>query len=193
MRKAAGVINTFLLSLLLLASASCHSTHHISGSKQPPKTQTTRISTEDYIAIYKDVAIETMHRYGIPASITLAQAIIESASGNSALARNANNHFGIKCTSSWKGETYYRDNGKENSCYRAYKNAEQSFRDHADFLTRDRYAVLFKYSSTDYKKWAHGLKRTGYASNPKYSQTLIETIERYNLHYYDEKVKKHRY
>mgnify|MGYP005844774169 CR=1 FL=1 len=139
-----------------------------------------------YIQQYKDIAIREMHQYGIPASITLAQGILESAGGESYLANKANNHFGIKCHRDWKGKKVYRDDDAKNECFRHYKHAEESFRDHSLFLSqRSRYNFLFDYDRTDYKSWAKGLKKAGYATNPKYPSLLIELIERYNLHQYD--------
>jgi LysM repeat protein len=150
-----------------------------------------KISTEEYIRTYKDVAIKKMKEYGIPASITLAQGILESGSGNSGLARKANNHFGIKCHKGWTGKTYHMDDDAKNECFRKYGNPADSYRDHSLFLTqRDRYAFLFDYDVTDYKSWARGLKKAGYATNPKYPQLLISLIERYDLAQYDTGKKK---
>ncbi len=154
-----------------------------------------KISTEDYIKIYKDIAIEKMREYKIPASITLAQGILESGSGNSDLARKANNHFGIKCHKGWTGRTYIMDDDEKNECFRRYRKAEESYHDHSLFLTtRDRYADLFKLKITDYKGWAKGLSKAGYATNPRYPELLIRIIERYDLTKYDEEAlkKSHR-
>jgi len=141
---------------------------------------------EAYIQKYKAVAIEEMHEFGIPASITLAQGILESAGGESYLATKGNNHFGIKCHLDWKGKKIYRDDDRKNECFRKYEHAEESFRDHSLFLSeRSRYRFLFDYDRTDYKSWARGLKKAGYATNPRYPQLLIELIERYDLHQYD--------
>lgn len=145
-----------------------------------------RITPHEYVALYSHIAVKHMKEYGIPASITLAQGILESGSGNSDLARNANNHFGIKCHRGWEGESYLKDDDAKNECFRKYKTAEESFTDHAVFLTtRSRYATLFELGSTDYKAWAHGLKAAGYATNPEYAERLIGVIERYELHEYD--------
>jgi LysM repeat protein len=152
-----------------------------------------KLTPEQYIAKYKDIAIEEMHRTGIPASITLAQGYLESGCGNSQLATKANNHFGIKCHSDWKGKEYYiedddyDENGKlKKSCFRVYDNPEESYHDHSEFLTgRSRYAFLFELRTTDYKGWARGLKKAGYATNPKYADLLINIIERYELYEYD--------
>ncbi|MBU2553684.1 MAG: glucosaminidase domain-containing protein [Bacteroidetes bacterium] len=150
-----------------------------------------RISTEEYIKTYKDIAIEKMKNYRIPASITLAQGILESGSGNSRLAQKANNHFGIKCHKGWTGKTFYMDDDEKNECFRKYKKAEDSYRDHSLFLTqRGRYSFLFDLKITDYKAWAKGLKKAGYATNPKYPEILISIIERYNLMKYDNQGKK---
>ncbi len=139
-----------------------------------------------YINKYKVTAVEKMLEHGIPASITLAQGILESGSGKSQLAIKANNHFGIKCHNDWRGKTYTMDDDKKNECFRKYKSAAQSFEDHSQFLTtRDRYAFLFEYKVTDYKKWAHGLKKAGYATNPHYAQMLIKVIEDYHLNRFD--------
>ena len=142
---------------------------------------------EEYIEKYKDAAIQYMKTHGIPASITLAQGCLESADGNSDLAVRANNHFGIKCHNDWKGPTYYKkgdDPGK--SCYRKYRNASESFKDHSDFLRYgQRYAFLFDLEITDYKGWSHGLKKAGYATDPKYAQKLIKIIEDYRLYSFD--------
>ncbi len=155
-----------------------------------------RMTTEEYIEKYKDVAIEKMLKYKIPASITLAQAILESGSGNSKLARKANNHFGIKCHKDWHGKRFYMDDDVKHECFRKYKKVADSYRDHSLFLTtRGRYSFLFDYDITDYKKWAYGLKKAGYATNPKYPKLLIGLIERYHLDRYDKealKGSKHR-
>lgn len=144
-----------------------------------------RISRSEYISTYKEAAIEEMHRSGVPASITLAQGILESGDGNSPLARYANNHFGIKCHSEWKGKTFIQDDDSKDECFRSYKTALESFRDHSQFLKKNRYAFLFELKPTDYKAWARGLKKAGYATNPKYPQLLIDLIEKNELHQYD--------
>src|SRR5690554_2510023 len=163
-----------LLALLFLITFS------FSASGNTPK-----ISLEKYIETWKDVAISQMHSHGVPASITLAQGILESGFGNSDLAVKANNHFGIKCHD-WKGESFLKDDDKRNECFRKYKNAAQSFEDHSHFLTgRSRYAFLFDLDVTNYKGWAKGLKQAGYATNPSYDKRLIDLIERYDLDQYD--------
>lgn len=144
-------------------------------------------STESYIEQYAEAAIENMKKSGVPASITLAQGILESGSGNSDLARSAKNHFGIKCHTGWTGKTYHMDDDAPNECFRSYDKVLDSYRDHAEFLrTRPRYASLFELRITDYKGWANGLKAAGYATNPKYPELLIGLIERYSLHKYDQ-------
>ena len=148
-----------------------------------------KITVDEYVNTYNDLAISEMKRSGIPASIKLAQGILESANGNSRLAVVANNHFGIKCHG-WEGEEIYHDDDKKNECFRRYKNAKDSWIDHTEFLmSRSRYAFLFEYKSTDYKSWAKGLLKAGYATNPNYPQLLINLIERHNLNQYDTGVK----
>lgn len=142
--------------------------------------------TISYIDQYRDVAIREMKKFGVPASITLAQGILESGSGQSYLAKRANNHFGIKCHLDWDGKRVYHDDDEKNECFRAYKDPDESFRDHSLFLkNRSRYAFLFKEDPTDYRAWARGLKKAGYATNRKYPTLLIDLIERYELHKYD--------
>ena len=139
-----------------------------------------------YIAQYKDLAVREMQQYRIPASITLAQGIHESNAGTSELARNARNHFGIKCKAEWNGGKYYYDDDAKGECFRVYDEAEKSYVDHSLFLsTRDRYKSLFSLPLTDYSAWAHGLKAAGYATNPKYASILISIIERYQLYQLD--------
>ena len=139
-----------------------------------------------YIDKYKDLAIEQMKEHKIPASITLAQGLLESGAGMSELARKSNNHFGIKCGGSWKGRTVRHDDDARQECFRAYKNPRDSYEDHSTFLTRGaRYAFLFKLDITDYKGWARGLKKAGYATDPSYANRLITIIEDYDLYKYD--------
>jgi len=143
-------------------------------------------NTQAYIEKYKDLAIREMIRTGVPASITLAQGIVESDYGRSTLAREANNHFGIKCHSDWTGMTFRHHDNRRNECFRKYTRAEESFTDHSDFLrSGSRYSFLFSLSPTDYKGWARGLKKAGYATNPDYAIMLIRKIEENNLQYYD--------
>ena len=135
-----------------------------------------------YIIQYREIAVREMGISHIPASITLAQGILESNAGQSDLARDANNHFGIKCHKEWAGETMYKDDDKPNECFRKYKTAEESFHDHSSFLIqRDRYKLLFRLKTTDYKGWAEGLKKAGYATSPTYAEKLIKTIETFGL------------
>ena len=145
-----------------------------------------RITPDEYIQTYKVIAMREMRDHQIPASITLAQGILESGAGNSALAREAKNHFGIKCHRDWTGDTFYADDDEENECFRKYTNAEESYRDHSAFLRNNkRYASLFELDITDYEGWAKGLKAAGYATNPKYAQLLIDRIRLYGLPRYD--------
>ena len=138
-------------------------------------------SYQTYINQYKDLAIEQMLRYRIPASITLAQGLFESRAGQSDLVRQGNNHFGIKCASDWVGRTYTHDDETKNECFRQYASAADSYEDHSLFLQRKRYESLFALPLADYKGWAHGLKACGYATDPKYADKLIRIIELYNL------------
>ena len=140
-----------------------------------------RISNDEYVETWRQVAVKQMIDYKIPACITLAQGILESGSGNSMLAQKGNNHFGIKCHG-WKGDKMFLDDDQKDECFRVYDNAELSYVDHSDFLVgKSRYASLLENDITDYKAWAKGLKDAGYATNPKYSNLLIEIIERLNL------------
>ena len=142
--------------------------------------------TERYIQQYTKIAVEEMNRYNIPASITLAQGILESGNGESRLAVDGKNHFGIKCHNNWNGKTIIEDDDEKGECFRKYSKVAESYRDHSLFLTeRGRYSFLFEYRKTDYKKWAKGLKKAGYATNPKYPKLLIDLIERYSLYNYD--------
>ena len=171
----------YLFSLLvLILFSSCHRKLH-----RQQKAARNKITTEEYIATYKKIARKEMKQHGIPASITLAQGILESGNGNSELARRANNHFGIKCTKDWNGKTYHIDDDKPNECFRRYKHPEASFHDHSAFLKSKRYSGLFELDRDDYKGWAKGLKKAGYATNPKYPQLLINLIEKHKLYQYD--------
>ncbi len=146
-------------------------------------------SREEYIQRYQLLAIEEMNRSGIPASITLAQGCLESGDGNSELARKSNNHFGIKCKSSWRGKKVYYDDDEKNECFRKYKTVEESYIDHSDFLMGNpRYSALFALKTTDYKGWARGLKKAGYATSKVYAHKLIEIIEKHKLHRLDKKM-----
>ncbi len=145
---------------------------------------------QDYINKYSDLAVREMKRVGIPASITLAQGMLESGNGNSTLARKSNNHFGIKCHNDWTGKKVYHDDDRKGECFRKYNNVYDSYLDHSDFLvTKQRYASLFTLKKTDYKGWAHGLKKAGYATDPRYAKRLIEIIETHHLDQYDKGVK----
>lgn len=142
-----------------------------------------------YIDRYQQIAMEEMAQYGIPASITLAQGILESGAGRGELTRKANNHFGIKCHTEWKGARVYHDDDEKGECFRKYRDPKYSFRDHSLFLTeRSRYQDLFRLRKDDYKGWAKGLKKAGYATDPKYPSKLISIIERYGLDRYDREV-----
>ena len=148
-----------------------------------------KLTPDDYIARYKEDAVKEMYQFGIPASITLAQGMLESGNGNSALSVYANNHFGIKCHKDWAGPTYIMDDDAKNECFRKYSDVLDSYADHSKFLsTRDRYAFLFEYPKTDYKAWARGLKQAGYATYQKYADELINLIEQYKLYELDKDV-----
>ncbi|MDY6378560.1 MAG: glucosaminidase domain-containing protein [Bacteroidales bacterium] len=141
---------------------------------------------EQYIKKWAPTAVKEMYRSGVPASITLAQGLLESRWGQSALATEGNNHFGIKCHNDWKGKTMKVDDDAKGECFRVYDSAEESFQDHSDFLRyRDRYKFLFDLKPTDYKGWAYGLKKAGYATAPTYAESLIKYIEKYKLYEYD--------
>lgn len=145
----------------------------------------------DYIDKYSGLAVDHMQKYQIPASITLAQGILESGAGRSAFVRESNNHFGIKCHNDWTGNRIYREDDGPNDCFRSYKKAEDSFRDHSEFLTeRVRYAELFLLNITDYQGWARGLQKCGYATDRGYANKLIKLIEDYKLFEYDRKGRK---
>jgi LysM repeat protein len=144
------------------------------------------ISVEEYVNTYRSIAVAEMKRSGIPASVTLAQGILETEHGNSELVKKSNNHFGIKCKSTWTGESVRHTDDAPNECFRKYPNAADSYKDHSDYLkTSPRYAALFQLDPADYKGWAFGLKRAGYATNPRYPQIVISNIEKYNLQQYD--------
>ena len=144
-----------------------------------------RISVEEYIAQFKDIAISEMKRSGVPASITLAQGILETENGNSELVKKSNNHFGIKCKSTWTGESVTHDDDANGECFRAYTHANESYKDHSDFLKANkRYSALFDLDPADYAGWARGLKKAGYATNPRYPDLLIKYIEQYDLQQY---------
>lgn len=156
---------------------------HLSGYGVKP-VKTTR---QEYISIFSKVAIQEMIKYHIPASITMAQACLESGNGNSTLAVDANNHFGIKCKGNWTGPTIKRDDDAPDECFRKYRNASESYRDHSEFLTGGlRYQFLFDYNIKDYKKWAYGLKKAGYATDPQYPERLLKIIDEFQLYKLDD-------
>ncbi len=143
---------------------------------------------ENYLNDYKEIAIREMQRSGVPASITLAQGMLESSNGKSRLATRGKNHFGIKCNNGWTGKRIRKTDDARRECFRKYKKSSDSFRDHSDFLRNSaRYSDLFSLNKNDYKGWAYGLKKTGYATNPKYPELLIGLIERYQLSQFDNK------
>ena len=145
-----------------------------------------KISPDEYINTYKNIAVAEMKRSGIPASVTLAQGILETECGNSDLVKRSNNHFGIKCKSTWTGESVKHTDDAPNECFRKYNNPEESYKDHSDYLkSTPRYAALFQLDPSDYKGWAYGLRRAGYATNPQYPQIVISNIEKYHLQQYD--------
>ena len=170
-RRNARSINYFLFLILLLILA--------------PFSSSLAQSPEAYIQKYSSIAQEQMRKYGIPSSITLAQGILESGSGKSKLAIEANNHFGVKCHDTWNGATMHLDDDAPNECFRKYKSVEQSFEDHSVFLKKPRYEELFTLEITDYKGWAQGLKKCGYATSSTYAKNLIDLIEKYELTQFD--------
>ena len=168
------------LIFIVLSLSSC-STYKPVISKSAPV-----MTAQEYIMTYKDLAIEEMKRTGIPASITLAQGMLESDFGRSRLAREANNHFGIKCHDNWTGPTVRHNDDKKNECFRKYSRVEQSYTDHSNFIkTASRYKSLFYLKPTDYKGWARGLSKAGYATNPDYANLLIRSIEQNDLERFD--------
>ena len=171
----------FLLVMLLPTTSWAQVTEPESAAAGAAK-EWVKLTPEEYIFKWRHIAVEHMEEYGIPASITMGQAILESGYGNGYLARVANNHFCIKCKSSWTGATITYADDDPNDCFRVYESVEDSFRDHADFLnTGSRYQFLFAYDADDYKNWAKGLKKAGYATAPDYAERLIGVIEKYNL------------
>ena len=152
----------------------------------PLCTAAQQITREEYIDRYKSIAVAHMERYGIPASITMAQGLLESNAGNSWLSRQSNNHFGIKCKRDWTGDRVYHDDDAKGECFRSYPTVEDSYDDHARFLdSQPRYDSLFAYSSTDYRSWARGLKAAGYATAPDYAERLVRIIEENRLYLLD--------
>ncbi len=172
------MIKTILRNAALLAALTA--TVNLYAQKE------VRMTTAEYVDRYKHIAIEHQEKYGIPASITLAQGILESDSGNGRLAVEANNHFGIKCKSNWRGMTISHDDDARGECFRKYYSAEDSYTDHAEYLdSQPRYDSLFRYSETDYVHWARGLKAAGYATDPQYADKLIRIIESNHLYRFD--------
>lgn len=173
-------MNRIICAFLTLVCLSAHAAQASLPVADSPQ--------EKYIRKYAPLAVEEMYRTGVPASITLAQGLLESRYGLSELAVKGNNHFGIKCHNNWKGGRMYYNDDRRRECFRKYSSPEQSYRDHSDFLRyRDRYKFLFDFKVTDYKAWARGLKKAGYATDPAYPSKLIDLIERYDLHEYDRK------
>ena len=171
---------TLAIPLLLASCSVMQQTAAVSSHAQ------SKDAFANYIARYGNLAVDQMKKYGIPASITLAQGLLESDAGRSTLAVKCNNHFGIKCHSDWTGRKMYHDDDARQECFRCYSDADDSYRDHSLFLVNgSRYQSLFKLSVTDYKGWAKGLKAAGYATSPTYADKLIEIIERYGLDRYD--------
>jgi len=169
-------LSIVLLITLVTSLNSCKS------SKPVASSSSAGLTAEDYINTYKDIAVSEMKRTGVPASITLAQGIIESDYGRSRLAREGNNHFGIKCHNDWTGPVIRHNDDRRNECFRKYRKVEESYYDHSDFLkSGSRYEFLFDLEPTDYKGWARGLKKAGYATNPDYANMLIRKIEENNL------------
>ncbi|MBV1888474.1 MAG: glucosaminidase domain-containing protein, partial [Urechidicola sp.] len=200
-------ILTLLLASLFLVSCGAKRKSRKASKKNPPKKEVVTPKKEtpappkkytdvklQYIDMYSEIAMEEMRRYKIPASITLAQGILESSSGQSGLTTRSNNHFGIKCHRGWTGGKTYHDDDEKGECFRVYEHPEESFRDHSLFLAeRTRYADLFKLKITDYKGWAKGLRKAGYATDKRYPEKLITIIETYDLYQYDKKVLGKKY
>lgn len=189
--KNKGLFLMFVTGVLILGSCASRKTtlqHPDYGKNNTGQVRASGVTSTSglaYIERYRDIAIAEMNQYGIPASIKLAQALLESGNGNSYLAREANNHFGIKCGGVWTGKSVTRPDDHVQDCFRVYNDPEHSFRDHSQFLLRKRYEKLFTLDKDDYKGWAKGLKEAGYATNPRYPQLLIDLIERYQLYQYD--------
>jgi LysM repeat protein len=175
-----------ILILCILTITSCSTSKSVRTTDASDRSSVKISYVNDYINTYSGLAVREMKRTGIPASITLAQGMLESDYGRSRLATEANNHFGIKCHNTWKGATIEHHDDKRNECFRKYRKVEESYYDHSDFLTSgSRYTSLFELSTTDYKSWARGLKKAGYATNPDYANMLIRKIEEYELWRYD--------
>jgi flagellum-specific peptidoglycan hydrolase FlgJ len=208
-------IPVIFLAVIAILSVSCNSSKHLTSSTRRSSGNVSAVTTKNlsgpdlknknqndltvksvvkpgtpearYIDTYKDIAISEMKRTGVPASITLAQGMLESDFGRSRLSKEGNNHFGIKCHNGWDGATIYHDDDKKNDCFRRYTNPKESYSDHSDFLkSGSRYSFLFNLPPTDYKAWAYGLKKAGYATNPNYANLLIKKIEDYQLYAFDQ-------
>ncbi|MBI9052438.1 MAG: glucosaminidase domain-containing protein [Bacteroidales bacterium] len=174
-----------ILLLIPILIASCK-VQQVQRSSKNTKTTYVSIERKEYIKLYNNLAIKEMKRSGIPASITLAQAMLESDNGNSTLAQKANNHFGIKCHNSWKGPKVFHDDDKRNECFRKYKSVYSSYIDHSNFIANgNRYQFLFDFPITDYKSWAKGLQKAGYATSRTYATLLIKIIEDNQLYVFD--------
>lgn len=207
------IVGTLVLAVLLLGS--CKSKKRTVKSYEPqrqervvvevdtitkkefdkviPKSEITE-TTEDYIEMFSEIAMEEMRKFKIPASITLAQGVLESSSGKSELTKRSNNHFGIKCHKGWNGKKTYHDDDEKGECFRVYKDPRNSYKDHSEFLTtRSRYASLFLLDEGDYIGWAEGLSKAGYATDRRYPAKLIGIIEKYDLHKYDLEVLGYSY
>lgn len=195
--------SSYILLILVLILGSCKSKKTVTQKREPQKTVTKKIepvkkaeaeiripsTTEAYIEMYKGIAMDEMRAHKIPASVTLAQGILESSSGKSPLALRSNNHFGIKCHKSWTGKRTTHDDDKKNECFRVYDDPRISYKDHSQFLmTRSWYDGLFKLKEDDYVAWAKGLKAAGYATDKRYPSKLIDLIEKYGLYRYDVEV-----
>ena len=177
-----------LASLLSAVSVRAQVAEPDADKALEPTQEWVKLTPEEYIYRWRATAVDNMEVYGIPASITMAQAILESGFGNGYLARVANNHFCIKCKKSWTGRTITHADDRPDDCFRVYDSVEESFEDHANFLsTGQRYEFLFAYDTDDYKSWAKGLKQAGYATAPDYAERLIGVVERYNLQLLDKK------
>lgn len=182
------ICTILLFSLFSAVSVNAQVAEPEEDKALEPVAEWVKLTPEEYIYRWRATAVENMEVYGIPASITMAQAILESGFGNGYLARVANNHFCIKCKKSWTGRTITHADDRPDDCFRVYDTAEESFADHADFLcSGERYDFLFAYDITDYKSWAKGLKKAGYATAEDYAERLIGVVERYNLALLDKK------
>lgn len=188
------VLCSVVMALSSVSVAKAQVSEPEAGKARKPTDEWVKLTPEEYIYRWRETAIENMELYGIPASITMGQAILESGFGNGYLARVANNHFCIKCKKSWTGPTITHNDDRPDDCFRVYESAEASFADHAEFLNEgQRYQFLFAYDTDDYKSWAKGLKKAGYATAPDYDARLISVIERYHLYLLDGKNPIKRY